>query len=789
MANFNDLFTDTPLAGVPASPIDDQELEITGEYDDQELLDLWKQVRLESFSDRWVFERQWMRNIYYVLGRQWIEYFSAYGGWRDKRMARWIPRPVTNKCKETVQALRAMFTAIKFGVNVRPNGTSPEAVSTAATCDELAPVLHDAHNMNGVQSEFDFWLCTLGNAFFHTFVDYDLKYGAILDFVEQCVACGQESKSSELAKTKGICPDCQGTQFENVIDPKTGAPLQKRSPKGQPVTIPLSPLELAFPNDYARFDDLPYVVRMRWRTKTYFKNHPTLKDLVEKIVWQKAPSDRSLQIFKSLSMYNDLGVTPVYITDTMGGDNSQDGITEFETWMKPCDKYPDGLVFRVYGDANPVVAHLEDEESIPGPLPYKDAEGNPLFTFAHAGYDSVGGRILASSPLDVIIQKQDQLNQLDSNIQLTVSRMSNPVWLEPKGMEIERLTGMPGLVIKYNWQIGGGNAKPERLEGVGPHPSLFQLREQYLKDIEELAGTFDIIKGQKPTGIEAFSALQLLVERSQSRFAGVFTSRGDAYKQWYSFAIELEREFGPDERTKFTLEPGRTWTYQTFKRAQLKGSVGVVVEDGSNIPKTSLGFRAAIEHASQLGMLNMQDPDTQYEGLKSFGLTRMVPTLDINVQSALQKQHAFEQWVANEKAQQMSMQQTEQATTEYEQTLAATPPSPDGSVPPPPSMLKFTPLDFKPWYDPTVHRQEFVKWANSDKIRELLKEKPQLEPLLVQHLADIDAAGAQQVMRQQAAAQGRVGGAAEGMNNSNRESTSGNEPSGSGEGAQRQGPA
>src|ERR1700688_1230048 len=92
---------------------------LTGSYDDKELLDLWEVIKHESYDSRWVFERQWQRNLWYVLGRQWIEYQSKYGGWRDKRMAAWIPRPVTNKCKETVQAIRAMFTSINLSVNVR----------------------------------------------------------------------------------------------------------------------------------------------------------------------------------------------------------------------------------------------------------------------------------------------------------------------------------------------------------------------------------------------------------------------------------------------------------------------------------------------------------------------------------------------------------------------------------------------------------------------------------------------------------------------------------------------
>lgn len=766
-----------------------------GTYDDQELLDLWSRIKKETLEPRWIFERQWHRNILYTLGRQWIEYYARQGGWKDKRMAQWIPRPVTNKCKETVQAIRAMFTSIRLGVNVRPNGAAPENVSAAATADELAPVLHETHAMNSVMTEFDFWLCVTGNAFLHTFMDYDLKHGTITVPSEQCLGCGAVYPTTKLVGGQPTCPDCGAHAFQPAQD-EQGMPIETEQPKGQPSTVCLSPLELAFPNPYPRFDELPYVVRLRWRPKMYYENHPILKTLVSQIVWQKSPNDQSLQLFKSLSSHNDLGIAPAYMSDGGGAaGESEEGIAEYEVWYKPCDAYPEGLVFRVAGDSDPQIIHLEDTDALPGPLPYKDADGKPLFTFAHAGYEHVGGRVLASGPLDVIIQKQDQLNQLDSMILLIIQRMANPVWLKPKGAEIQQMTGMPGLVIDWNPLTVGGNAKPERIEGIGPHASLFTIREQYLHDIEELAGTFDIIKGAKPTGVEAFSALQLLVERSQSRFASVFGARGDAYRNWFKFAIELEREFGPEDRTKAILSPAKTWTFQNFKRSQLQGSMSVVVEDGSNVPKTSLGMRASIEHANQLGMLDMHDPDQRYEGLKLFGLTRMAPTLDIHVQAALQKQQAFEQWAMNPQNALMAAQTAMGQMQEFQGQLAQHT-DPNMPLPVPPSPLAATPLKWHKWYNPQIHRQEFIKWANSDKIRELLGQQPGLEGLLEVHLAEINQAMLEEAVQLQAmvapapaAPQPGQGGAGSAMRNSNRESTQGNVPAGQGEGAQNQGPA
>lgn len=735
-----------------------------GTFDDADLLSLWEKIKKESLDDSWIFERQWHRNILYTLGRQWIEYFARQGGWKDKRMAPWIPRPVTNKCKETVQAIRAMFTSIKLGVNVRPNGSEPENVSAAATADDMHPLLHEDHNMDGVLEEADFWLIVTGNSFIHTFLDYDMKYGVLSIPQMQCADCGNTFDQPQQA----MCPECQSPNIGPAMV-EDGSPMPPRQqPKGKPVTIPLSPLELAFPNTYARFDEVPYVVRRRWRTKTYYQNHPVLKDLVEGMSWSKSPNDHSLQLFKSLASHNDLGVSPAYLGESGTTSNdTTEGISEYEVWYKPCDAYPDGLVFRVVGDKAPQILHIEDE-ALPGPLPYKDAGGRPLFTFSHAGYDHVGGRILASGPLDLIIQKQDMLNQLDSHILLIVQRMSNPVWLEPKGAEVERITGMPGLVIKWNpLSVQGSNAKPERIDGIGVNPSLFQVREGYLKDIEELAGTFDIIKGAKPSGVEAFSALQLLVERSQSRFANVFGSRGKMYRDWFKFAIELEREFGESERVKAVLTPARTWTFQNFKRANLQGAVSVIIEDGTMAPKTSLGMRAALEHANQLGMLDMKDPDQRYEGLKLFGITRMVPSLDIHVQSALQKQQAFEQWANDPQAQQQTSMEADKAFADYEtklQAVQAEPvppvdpmnpqapaPMPLPELPKPPSIANFTPLKWHAWYDPQIHRQEFLKWANGDKARELLMANPALDQILEAHLADIMAALAEQAQALQAA--------------------------------------
>jgi hypothetical protein len=804
--------TPAPVANVDGNTTGIPGEEEEADYSDEELLALHEKCKREAFFQRQVFERQWTRNIWYVLGRQWIEYYKADGQWKDTRLAKWIPRPVTQKAKETVQAIRAMLTAINLGVTARPNGEDPKNISVASTCDELFPLHRQNYKMNHVMSEFDWWLIVTGNAFLYTYWDYDVRHGMITVGVMECMDCGYSTTEDKIQGMQPVCPECGSANLQPAVD-EVGQPRKQRIAKGKGVTDPLSPLELVFPNSYARFDEVPYVYRLRWRTKAYFENHPTLKNMVREVSWSKTPQDRSLQIFKALSTQNDLGINPSFMGDGTSSGDGDEGATEYELWYKPCDKYPDGLVARFIGEKSPVVLHLEEEEAVPGPFPYVDADKMPVFPFAHAGYDHVGGRILASGALDPVIQKFDQINQLDSMFLMIVMRMANPVWLEPKGAEIEKLTGEPGLVIKWNpLSVMGSNAKPERIAGEGPHGSLFTLREMYLKDIEEITGTYDIIKGAKPTGVEAFSALALLDERSKSRFASLFQSRADAYAHTAKVQLELEREFGPDKITMSVLSPAKRWSYKNFKKADLQGNVTVIVENGTQTPKSNLGRRAAIEHLNTLGFINPQDPDQKYKIFSEFGMAGLSPSLDIDVTAALQKQEAFEEWIGNDQvvqqwAQQQVAQQQQFEVQQAEQNLQfATELSgdPEAMAPMPmvpPSPLVGTPLEWNDWYSPAVHEIEFLKWANGDVVRELLVNKPEVRGLLKAHLMEIRIAKMEQLngviggqllqieQPSQAAVPGKKKDNGSPMSGSNRESTQGNEPKGSGEGAQNRGPA
>jgi hypothetical protein len=759
-ARVNQLFDPTP----PATPADDN-----SPYLDLKAIVQYVQDRKkESLELRWVYERGWWRALLYILGRQWIFYDRKRGQWLDKRLAKWIPRPVTNICRQTLRIIRAVMGAVKLNTIARPLNNDSKCVATAETADRLEPLIAKEHDMARRLPEARFWFIATGNVFLHPWWNPDKK--TKFSQFEQCQSCGEAYAPQELAKQgpQPVCPGCGvGRQFKPAVD-AMNMPHGEEVPEGGGETDVLSPFEIAVPPDYVRLPDCPYVNRLRWRTKRWCEDHyadakdQDGKPLLKGINWERMPHERSLQMVRSMASQSDLGTTPVNYssTDTVGAE----GIAEYEHWGKPSADYPHGLVARVLGDSSPRLVVKEDE-GLPGMLPYRDQQGHPWIPFVHAGYDDIGGRLWASSAIDSIFQKQDQINQSDSMSQLAEQRMSNPVWLKPKGSEVKSFTGEPGLVVEYNALVAGGNAKPERIAGQNIPASIPKRRASLLQDVKDLTGTHDPLQGQQSGGVDSFAGLNLLVERSQSQFGPALESFGLMYQEWYSMALELERQFGPDERTQSVMKPNRSFTFQTFKHADLMGAIEIIVEDGSQTPKTALGERAAIEHASQLGLVNVNDPEQAFTLRARLGVGFLSPSLDSQVKAALREQDAFEQVVAKlppplpgqprqlpmvMKAVPMPMAPPQngggqptpapqptpppQPTAPPQATPPAQPPIPMMQVPVP--VLPGNPLRRREWDDDRVHIVEHTKWANGDEAVSMFAAFPQLEMIFTQHLLE-----------------------------------------------------
>lgn len=749
---------------------------------DGEIRDFIEKYERECNSGRMQHEDGWTRNLYYRAGRQWIVK-DGLNGYRDKRLAKWVPKPVTNKVSEVFDSIRSVLATVDPSMFASGNGTREKDMVTAELVNLLEEPVKREHDARRMWARSDFWFIMTGNVILHPWWDPDSRHGVVLVNHEQCARCQGVFAPSAIIEAGQKCPACGSTLFVPATD-QQGNPIAERYSQGKGATDVLSPFEFFVPDSYANVDDAPGVIRKRWRTNWYYERTHG-RQFLERIKgsYEKNPSDRSIQTLRRLSTMADQnnGNSP---EPGYGTGQETEGMVEGELWFKPCEPYVNGLWVRYSGSGGGIALHTPPDQRR---LPYVTIHGDPLFPFVHIPYERVEGRFWGSSPIDLVCQKNDQINQLDSLMQLMALRMSNPVWIEPKGADTKRKTGEPGLVLVYNPIAGSGqNPKPERIEGAQIPSSLVNFRQQLLNDIEALTGTYDVIKGSKPTGIEAFSALQLLVERSQSRFTPVLMERGDAYSRLFSLWIELERVYGPVERWESVAGPDGERALQMFRASDLTGNINIQVEDGSQVPKTNLGQRAAIEQLSTLRVINPQVPETGYAILQTFGQTKLMPGLDVHVRRARAEQTDWEAW---------AMQ------VQFMPALMA---GPDGMPMPAVQMdpMSGQPVPVPPQpsipmpgiraieNDDVIHAGEHRKWANGDRVQKLVREKPELRQALDLFISqhDMAIAAAQMQQAQQQAGPGKEPGTSD-LGASNREGgATDSVPSGNGQGAQGRGP-
>jgi hypothetical protein len=454
--------------------------------DKKRLLELARKCKEACIDqDRWSYERIWWRNILYQLGRQWIYFDGGRNSWRDKRLQPWVPRPVTNKIAETVDSIASVFQAVQLGANCMPVSPTAEDEATAQTLNRLQPAIHAEHNMDALIWEHDWWLLVCGNAFLHPWWDGSKESGFITVDFEQCTACGVVAHPKDIAAKGNACPQCGSPILKPAMD-QSGKPVQERVAFGQGCTDVLSPLEVAVPNPYGHLEEMPFVIRKRWRVKSWYERYAPA--LVSAIQWAEQPTDRSLQLLRGISTQTDIGPSP----GSAGGGapgGTEEGVTEYELWYKPTPDWPEGALIRFTDDMK--LVEIENE-GLPGKLPFETPKGEKIIPFVHTRYEIVGGRFWGRAPIDRLIQKQDQINQIDSQIMLTIQRTANPMWLKPKGSEVRKFSGEPGTVLDYT-PNGTTNAKPERIPGDEVPSSLFRIREGYFADFEALAGTYDVI--------------------------------------------------------------------------------------------------------------------------------------------------------------------------------------------------------------------------------------------------------------------------------------------------------
>jgi hypothetical protein len=558
----------------------------------------------------------WERNQLMLDGKQWIVYDpdAANGGmWKTARVSdsnKYIPRPVTNYLFDVYQTLKSYVIKNKPRSAVTPN-TQEYKDKVAA---KIATLILETN-----------WVRLKEQYNYETAAASLVTYGTVFK------KSYWDTSSLSLVKVPRMVPspitDPASGQVVGVTqipatDPQTGDELFDELPLGDVNTYVIEPFRLALDPLAVNFHEARWIMEcsiqpLEWIRETYAKSGEGYTGKAEEV---KEEKELNGSLRRWYQLRTSSGTKDGRFSSSQGSTSSDINVENCavvkEYYERPTAKYPKGRLIVVAGD---IVVFS-------GPSPYEGPEQGDWHPYSECRWEMTPGRFWGKSPLDDVIEIQKTINSIDSVITLTRKTSAIPQKLIPTGLGISpgQWTGRPGEQVFF--RPDGTGAMPQTVPGVGVDPSVFSERAQRVSDLKDISGAIDILRGDRPPGVNAASALSLLYEVGTGKLFPILD-------RWKMF-VESDQKKQLRLIAKFYKEPRPAFVkmlashnsdlapsdINQFIGSDLYDNCNVIVEAGSNIPKLQAAKQSMLMELAQMGMLNLQDPTNRAKFQEDLGI-------------------------------------------------------------------------------------------------------------------------------------------------------------------------
>jgi len=549
--------------------------------------------------------RTWEENIHFFMGNQyirWNNHFRRFDPLPNNKYTKWIPRPTTNFILPIVQSIASVFTSRKPSVGVRPNSTDEADINAAKLAERLQDLKWEENDeqrlsllavivmcLTGTVIRKDYWDSTAGPTIKTGNVDEDGN--------EEEIPLGDNAV--EILDPFRVIPDL------NVIKPEDSPWFLESNIK------PLS-----------------------WVREAYGRTGDGFTGYADKIKEDHNLSS-IMQIFNRLKTSESSG-NYIYGEGSSNQDTLKNNTVLLEAYIEPTKNYPKGIFTCVSGKKTLYV----------GDSPYyEDQYKNSWHPFTFCKFQDVGFRFHGLSLVENLVSLQKRLNEIDATIILTRQRMGSPQILMPKGHGIPHgyISGEPGLLIEWD-NLSANGSSPIIFPAADVSQSTLAERKNIVDEMHKIAGTNEILSGQRPVGVNSAAGLHLLKEQSYDKFSNPVHNLEKYYEEsqtkkmrvWSKFA----REPRPDmiKRLQYMNKDNLDLQIVNFIGADLRDNVSIRIEAGSSLPRSKAYELQALQEAMQAGLLGQVDPQTNPVGnkeiLEKFGITGISTVANSDVERA-----------------------------------------------------------------------------------------------------------------------------------------------------------
>jgi hypothetical protein len=565
----------------------------------------------------------WERTQLMLDGKQWLTYEgnqTTGGMWRPLKVSQeneYIPRPVTNLLYDAYQTLKGYLLKSKPRITVRPNSSTNKDKSAARlatiVAESMAERLHDDANDEYAASV----LVSYGTVFKKSY--WDMSYASQIEV----------PMTQSVPVTDPMTGQPTGAMEDVPVMDEYGFQQKEKLPLGDVNTTVIEPFRVAMDPLASDLHNASWIMEygiqsLDWITTVYsgldpqgqpMQGYTGLADTVKPESQLNNSMRRFTQLKTSSGVKNGSFNTDSGGTGTIEAMNNNTAVVK-EYYQKPNQTRPQGRTVVV---ANGVL--LYDGDSL--------SEGDELgdwHPYSECRWEIVPGRFWGKGALDEGCEIQKRINSIDASIILTRKTMAIPQWLIPLGIGVEpgSITGRPGQ--QHYYRPDGSGQRPEKIPGNGVDASVFNERNQAVEDLKTITGAIDILKGDRPPGVTAASALSMLYEVGTGKLFPVLGRwkrfKENDQKKQLRLVSKHYREPRPEFIRMLQMKNTDTSTEEihNFVGEDLYDNCNVIIEAGSNIPKLQAAEQALLLEVANTGALSLNIPANRSEFLTRLGI-------------------------------------------------------------------------------------------------------------------------------------------------------------------------
>jgi hypothetical protein len=483
------------------------------------------------------FEKQWLVNIAFYLGEQWI-YINKTTGQLENAKLSMPPHKVAmvvNLIQPAVRTELAKLTKQRPVCRVVSASSDFDDKDEARVKNAILDHIWRRIGLDSVFQEGLLWAILTGTGFYIPYWNAD---------------------AGDLIPEYAIRTD----EFGNPVLDESGSPIPEVDETGAYVV-----------SGYMRTGEIavdavgPFSVLLdplatdvhsvRW----FFRERLTDIDDVENIYGVRVPAE-------------SVGVLS-YLDAKVLGSRKVEGKNVCvlkEYWERPSRKRPLGAY----------VVFASDTILYSGDNPYADAQVPlPLAVVRHI---PVPGRIYGDSAITQLVPPQVQYNKLRSQLIEVKNIMAWPKILAPKGALYTNPTSRPGEIVEFNASYG----RPEFW--TPPPMPAYVIREldRAKEEMIEISGIHEATRGAIPSNVRSGVAIAYITEQDETRLNVTAHSYEDAISLTATYILRLARKYYVEPRVVRIVGSDRSTKVIQFYGRDIPEDVDVHVESGSSMPKS-----------------------------------------------------------------------------------------------------------------------------------------------------------------------------------------------------------